>query len=153
MSLRALLNLLYAGIFGVLFTLSVMLGYSLGGNENKLVSNAKNAAETTTKGNAEKLPDPARRGKAVWRDNGCGSCHAKDMKTKLTGPALGGVTDRWAEHPRTDLYAWVRNSGALIDTGHPRAVAVYEANKRIPMPSYLHLTDEDIEALLAYIEG
>ena len=51
----------------------------------------------------------------------CASCHNKNMKDNLTGPALGGTEERWAAFPREDLYKWIRNSQALIATGHPRA--------------------------------
>ena len=43
------------------------------------------------------------------------------MKDDLTVPTLGGVTARWAAHPRENLYAWIRNSQRLISEGHPRA--------------------------------
>jgi len=94
----------------------------------------------------------ARLGKKAWNANVCGSCHNKSMKDDATGPALGGVVERWADYPREDLYAWIRNSQALIEAKHPRAVEVYEANDRGQMSSYLNLTDEEIEGLLAYVE-
>ncbi|MBK8557670.1 MAG: c-type cytochrome [Lewinellaceae bacterium] len=34
-------------------------------------------------------------GKSLFIAN-CASCHAKDMKSNLTGPALGGVEERWS---------------------------------------------------------
>jgi len=60
-------------------------------------------------------------GKTLFR-NYCATCHAKDMKTDLTGPALSGTEDRWADYPREDLYGWIRNSQAMIAAGHPRAL-------------------------------
>ena len=81
----------------------------------------------------------------------CASCHAKDMKTKLTGPALSGTLDRWSEYPRTDLYAWIRNSQALISAKHPRALNLWKEWQPIVMNNNLDLTDEEIESILEYI--
>jgi mono/diheme cytochrome c family protein len=90
-------------------------------------------------------------GKELFTAN-CASCHAKDMKTKLTGPALSGVEERWSAYPRKDLYSWIRNSQALIATGHPRAVELWNEYKPVLMNNFVALTDEQIESLLLYIK-
>lgn len=92
-------------------------------------------------------------GKKVWNSNGCGACHNKSMATDATGPALGGVTERWADYPRTDLHEWVRNNGKLRATGHPRALEIYNEWNGAAMNTYPNLKNGDIENLLAYIEG
>ncbi|NJC28136.1 c-type cytochrome [Neolewinella antarctica] len=93
-----------------------------------------------------------RRGKTIWNANVCGSCHNKNMRDDATGPALGGVESRWAGEPREHLYRWVRQSQALIESGESaRAVQVHRENDRAVMANYTNLTDEDVEALLAYI--
>ncbi|MCB0524091.1 MAG: c-type cytochrome, partial [Saprospiraceae bacterium] len=89
-------------------------------------------------------------GKDLFTAN-CASCHAKDMKTASTGPALGGVEERWADYPRTDLYSWVRNSQALIASGHPRATELWAKYKPTIMNSFSGLTDEQIESIIMYI--
>ena len=99
----------------------------------------------------DSIPNPSR-GKDVWKTNGCGACHAQSMKDVLTGPALGGVTERWAAHPREDLYTWIQSSQKLIGEGHPRATAVWNEWKPTVMPIYPDLTDEECADLLAYIE-
>lgn len=91
-------------------------------------------------------------GATIFR-NYCGSCHAKNMKDNLTGPALGGVEGRWGEYPRQDLYAWIRNSQAMISQGHPRAVAVWEEWKPTVMTNFPALTDLEIESVLLYINN
>lgn len=146
--LRMLLNLLYAAVAMILLILTITLGYALGG--------APEAAEESVACCGTPSPDPdspVYLGKNTWNANACGSCHNKNMKDDMTGPALGGVTERWAAYPREDLYAWIRNSQALIASGHPRAVEVYEANDKATMSNYTNLTDEEIEGLLAYIKG
>ena len=96
--------------------------------------------------------EAATRGKKVWRANTCGSCHARDMRNDATGPALAGVTDRWAAEPREHLYAWIRNSTALGESGRSARAAEMIDWSGTTMSRYHHITDEEIEDLLAYIE-
>ncbi|NJC25179.1 c-type cytochrome [Neolewinella antarctica] len=94
------------------------------------------------------------KGKALWQSNVCGSCHNKNMKDPATGPALGGVQERWAGEPREHLYRWVQQSQALISSGESaRAIAVWNDWKPTVMSNYTNLADEDVEHLLAYIKG
>jgi mono/diheme cytochrome c family protein len=88
-------------------------------------------------------------GKTLFINN-CASCHAKDMKTKLTGPALAGAQERWGDDKA--LYAWIRNSQASIASGQPRAVQVWNEYKPTVMTAFAGLKDEEIENLLAYID-
>jgi mono/diheme cytochrome c family protein len=92
--------------------------------------------------------DPAK-GKELFINN-CAQCHAKDMKTKLTGPALAGVEERWG-NDKVNIYKWIRNSAALIASGYPRAVQVYNENAKSNMNAFPNLKDDDIDNLLAYI--
>ena len=95
-----------------------------------------------------------KKGKSLWNANACGSCHVKDMKTDATGPALGGVEERWAAEPREHLYEWIQQSQALIASGKSaRALAVWADWKPTVMSNFTNLSGEDIEHLLAYIDG
>jgi mono/diheme cytochrome c family protein len=89
-------------------------------------------------------------GKDLFLAN-CASCHNKNMKDNLTGPALGGVEDRWSAFPRKDLYSWVRNSQGLIATGQPRATELWNKYKPTMMNPFPGFTDEQIESILLYI--
>jgi mono/diheme cytochrome c family protein len=91
-------------------------------------------------------------GKALFKAN-CGSCHAKDMVSKSTGPALAGMEDRWADYPREDLYTWVRNSQKLIADGHPRATELWNEWKPTVMNPFPNLTDEQIESIILYVNN
>jgi len=142
----ALLSLLYAAVAAILVILGLTVGYALGGPEER--APAPPPLRTTVTGK----PYPEVVGKRLWNANSCGSCHNKSMKDDATGPALAGVADRWADYPPEDLRAWIRNSQSLIATGHPRAVAVWEAWNKATMSSYSNLTDEEIDHLLAYIK-
>ncbi len=81
----------------------------------------------------------------------CASCHNKNMRDALTGPALGGMEDRWSAYPRADLYAWIRNSQALIATGHPYANELWGKWKPVLMNNFPGLTDEQIESIVLYV--
>src|SRR5690625_3665280 len=79
-------------------------------------------------------------GQKLFRTN-CGQCHNRDMKTDLTGPALGPSLEDWAEYPAEDLRAWVRNSQELISEGHPLAVEIWHEWKPSVMPPNPNMTD------------
>ena len=91
-------------------------------------------------------------GKTLFR-NQCAQCHNRNMKDDLTGPALGGTEERWADYSREDLYSWIRNSQAMIANEHPRAVELWNEWKPTVMTPFLDLTDEQIESLLLYIDA
>lgn len=90
-------------------------------------------------------------GKTLFTNN-CATCHNRNMKDNLTGPALGGVQDRWADYPAEDLYTWIRSSQAMVNAGHPRAAALFNEWKSV-MTNFPALTDEEISNILAYING
>ncbi len=84
------------------------------------------------------------KGKNIFNAN-CAACHKLD--TKLIGPALGDIADRrtvdW-------LKAWIKDNNALRASGDADAIAIYEEYNKMPMTAYPHLTDEDLEAIIAY---
>lgn len=92
------------------------------------------------------LNDQEQLGKELFKSN-CASCHK--LNGKAVGPALAGVTDKYE---REWLYPWIKNSAAMIASGDPRAVAIYNEYNQTNMNSFPLLTDEDIEAILAYTD-
>ncbi len=90
-------------------------------------------------------------GKQLFKRN-CASCHNRNMIDNMTGPALRGVEKRWAAFPKNDLYNWIKNAQKLIDEKHPRALALWNEWKS-PMTSFPNLTEEEIDALLVYVEN
>lgn len=94
------------------------------------------------------LANMAQDGKQLFNQK-CASCHAIDKK--LVGPALKGVEDRWPE--KAQLYAWIRNSAAVIKSGYPRAVEVYNEYNKVQMTAFPELKDADIDAILGYINA
>ena len=85
-------------------------------------------------------------GKTIFM-NQCASCHNKNMKDDLTGPALAGLQERWAGYSKEELYNWVRNSQVMIAAGHPRAVELWNRWKPTVMSSFPAFTDEEIESI------
>ena len=89
-------------------------------------------------------------GKALFNTN-CASCHKLDRK--MTGPALRNVENRLLEDEGLDrewLYAWIRNSSALIKSGDAYANKIYEEYNKSAMTAYPQLTDSDLNNILAY---
>ncbi|MEO7175292.1 MAG: c-type cytochrome [Saprospiraceae bacterium] len=91
-------------------------------------------------------------GQDLFKAN-CASCHNKNMKDNLTGPALGQLDVNWSKYPRTDLYKWIRSSSAMIAAGHPRATELWGQWKPTVMTPFPALTDEQIESILLYVDG
>lgn len=92
------------------------------------------------------------KGKSLFKSN-CGSCHASDMASDLTGPALGGVHERWKGREE-GLYDWIRNSGSYL-AKNPDDTYANDLYKKwgVAMTAYPNLKDEEIENILSYIEA
>ena len=88
-------------------------------------------------------------GKALFKAN-CAQCHNRNMKDDLTGPALGGVRERWDSEEL--LYSWIRNSQGLINSGNEYAVNLYNTWNKSIMNPFPNLTDEEIAAILDYVD-
>jgi mono/diheme cytochrome c family protein len=91
------------------------------------------------------LGDPAN-GKSLFNSL-CAACHKPYSKS--IGPALNGVTERQSIEWIT---SWIHNSSALIASGDPAAVAIFEEYNKMPMPAFPQLTDAEIGDILAYVE-
>ncbi len=88
-------------------------------------------------------------GKALFKTN-CAQCHNRNMKDDLTGPALGGSQERWESEEL--LYSWIRNSQGVIASGNEYAISVYNKYNKSVMNPFPNLKDEEIAAILAYID-
>jgi mono/diheme cytochrome c family protein len=87
-------------------------------------------------------------GRAIFNSK-CASCHA--VHRPLTGPALFGIEERVPDKKR--LYAWIRNNQAVLKTGDPYFVALYNQYNKSPMNLFPELEDADIENILAYVRS
>jgi mono/diheme cytochrome c family protein len=94
--------------------------------------------------------DPAaiNAGQALFNAN-CKACHR--VQQKLVGPALAGVYDRT---PSIDwIKSFVKNSSAVIASGEPYAVKLYNEYNKTQMTAFSSFKDEDIMNILAYIKA
>lgn len=92
------------------------------------------------------LAQSASDGAAIFKQK-CTACHAMDRT--VVGPALKGMTETREEEW---LIKWIKNSQAMVASGDPLAVEVYEQYNKIAMPSFPELSDDDVRSILAYIE-
>nr|WP_295870849.1 cytochrome c [uncultured Chitinophaga sp.] len=92
------------------------------------------------------LQDQLDNAKTIMRQN-CESCHM--IEKKLTGPALIHVT---ARRDRRWLYAFIRNSAAVIGSRDPEANCLFNDYNKTVMTLFLALTDADLESICLYID-
>jgi mono/diheme cytochrome c family protein len=94
--------------------------------------------------------DPAiiKQGEALFKAN-CKACHALDKK--VVGPALAGITKR---APSVQwIKDWVKNSAKVVASGDEYGVKIYEEYQKSQMTAFTSLKDEEIMAVVAYIEA
>ena len=94
------------------------------------------------------LTEQQTKGKGLFTNN-CAQCHAVTEEV-VVGPGLKGVKARTPGEAW--LINWIRNSQAVVASGDPYAVQVYNKYNKIPMSNFPNLTDEDIKAILAYVD-
>ncbi len=96
--------------------------------------------------NAAVQVDPAlaAKGKGLFQTH-CAACHK--LEGKLVGPGLGNVSDK---RSKEWLHAWIKDNAALRSTGDKDAIAIFEEYNKIPMTAFPQLSEEDIDAILAY---
>ncbi|GAB1447011.1 MAG: c-type cytochrome [Cyclobacteriaceae bacterium] len=87
-------------------------------------------------------------GETLFNAN-CKACHRIDQK--LIGPALAGVYDR---APSLDwIKNFVRNSSKVIASGDEYANKIFAENGKMMMTSFTSFSDDQIMAIMAYVEN
>ncbi len=134
-------NILYLNFIGVylktyrtLFLFFIFFAASY----NPVIS----AQEITSADNAAAV----QAGKKLFNAN-CAACHK--LNKRAVGPALRGVSEKY---DREWLYSWIKNSTAMVKSGDPQAVAVYEEYNGSVMTSFPQLSNSDIDNILAYTD-
>lgn len=87
------------------------------------------------------------KGEQLFKEN-CKSCHK--VHEESVGPALTGVSKR---RSADWLHSWVKNNAVFRATGDKDAIAIYEKYKKAEMTAFPTLTNEDIDAIVAYVES
>jgi cytochrome c551/c552 len=77
----------------------------------------------------------------------CAACHK--LNKRAVGPALAGVSQKYEKEW---LYSWIKNSMAMVKSGDPQAVAIYEEYNKSVMTAFPQLSNEDIDNILAYTD-
>lgn len=90
----------------------------------------------------------AQDGKALFTTN-CASCHHPVKES--TGPALAGAMDRVPS--KEWMYDWVKNSAKVISSGDKYANDIYNKYNKVAMTAFPNLTNEEIDAIFAYVES
>lgn len=88
-------------------------------------------------------------GETLFKNN-CSACHMTNRD--LIGPAMGGAKAKY-EGDEEWLYQWVKNAPGMVQSGDPKAVALFEAYNRVPMTAFPLLTNEQIDNILAWAEA
>jgi cytochrome c2 len=138
-------------IIAFLFSLTVSFGAWAQASEQAEIA-TKGVVPGATQGAASgdaAAGDPAviDAGASLFKNN-CAVCHSAGTDV-IVGPGLQGVTDR---HSEAWIHKWVKNSQALVQSGDPEAVAIYEKFSKQAMPSFA-FTDDEISSILAYIKA
>ncbi len=94
------------------------------------------------------IPAFGQDGSELYKVN-CSICH-KIGEGVLLGPDLANVQMR---RDRDWIFSFIRSSTAMINSGDETAVGLFEKFNKIMMPDQPTFTDQDIGAILAYIES
>ncbi|WP_339695453.1 cytochrome c3 family protein [uncultured Marixanthomonas sp.] len=109
----------------------------------------ESAADTTAAASSEAASAEGSGGDVAAGENlfkaNCAACHKLDRKA--TGPALRGVADKY---DRDWLYEWIKDSQAMIKSGDPQAVKLFEEHNNSVMTAFPQLSNGDIDNILAY---
>lgn len=103
---------------------------------------AQTAVSAQTAQAAQKLD-----GKALFETN-CAQCH--NPISVVVGPALKGVTERIPD--RNLLHAWIHNNTQVLASGNVYFNNLFNQYGRAPMNTFPGLSDQEIDAILNYVE-
>jgi len=88
----------------------------------------------------------SKRGKMLWSNRGCGSCHG--IGKKMAGPDLAGVEQR---RSKEWLTKWLMQTDVML-ASDSTAMALLAEWKGIKMPKQT-LSEQDVDAILAYLRS
>lgn len=86
-------------------------------------------------------------GEAVFKET-CVACHTIGQG-KLVGPDLANVQSR---HSEEWLINFIKSSQTVIKAGDKYADSLFKAYNQVPMPDHPNLNNDQIKAVLAYIQ-
>ncbi|WP_185873346.1 c-type cytochrome [Blattabacterium cuenoti] len=87
-------------------------------------------------------------GKDLFKKN-CTACHSIDLKKKMVGPALYGITKK---RNREWLHKWIKDNKSLRNSGDKEAIKIYKEYQGIEMNSFAQLSSKQIDDILSFIK-
>jgi len=97
------------------------------------------------------VPVSAEIGKTIFQ-NYCASCHSKNMKDDMTGPALNDFVRRW-DNDTLRILKYIRNPIQYFKNNpSKRMVDLHRDFGRVNKPIMQDLTLEQVKSLIEYIE-
>ncbi|HHP7241575.1 MAG TPA: c-type cytochrome [Cyclobacteriaceae bacterium] len=144
------LSLKFILIISICFFLAIQLMA-----QEETISDQEPAASTEEAGQEEQAtsddgiptdPEIISQGESLFKGN-CTTCHA--IHEKVIGPALKNVHQR---RPTEWLYAFIKNSQKVIQSGDEYAVNLYNEYNQVQMTSF-NFKNEEILSILAYIKS
>ena len=91
-------------------------------------------------------------GKTIFKNN-CTQCHAKNMKSDLTGPPLENSIKRW-NNDTIKFGKYLNNSDEYLEKFKDKRILEMKTNYRFTANSHKYeFTAEEVNSLLFYIEG
>jgi mono/diheme cytochrome c family protein len=115
--------------------------------EAPVVKNENPNPNTPAPTQAPALDAVALQGQSLFNNN-CAACHAVSAEV-VVGPGLKGITQR---RPEPWLVSWIKNSQKVVASGDQYAVELYNKFNKTPMPAFDSFTDDEMKALLKYID-
>ena len=128
----------------VLFGLALLLSFSTQVFAQESADAAADMAQATDQ--PVTAGADAAAGEALFKAN-CAACHK--LYNRAVGPALFGVSER---HEQDWLYKWIKNSQAMVASGDPDAVAIFNEFNGTPMTPFPQLSNADIDNIIAYTD-
>lgn len=89
----------------------------------------------------------AQNGEEIFKST-CAACHTIGGG-KRVGPDLDGMATKRSE---PWLLSWIKSSHAMIESGDPDAIAIFEEYNKIPMPDQ-NLSEGEIKAVIEYVKN
>ena len=89
-------------------------------------------------------------GKKLFREN-CASCHNKDMKSDMTGPALGGTIKLW-KNDTSELLLYIKDSPKYLSHSSNQRILQLHENFGEIVSHKFDLSIDELKAIISYIE-
>jgi mono/diheme cytochrome c family protein len=104
------------------------------------------ASQASAQANAKASDAQMKRGKMLWTNRGCSSCHG--IGKLNAGPDLAGLEQRRSQEW---IVKWLKDTDVML-ASDSTAQAMLAEWKGIRMPKQ-NMSDQDIQAILAYLRA